>query len=119
MIAQIRTISTENVSTYESFADIFVRSIPRNYNRIDLVADTYRDGSIKTLERKARGETEKILIRSLKSKMPADMARILGNGENKTRLLELILRYIELNKTKVFNMLRLQKSLSLWMKNAK
>ena len=55
MIAQIRSMKFENASTYKSFADAFIRSIPRDYNQVDLVADTYREGSIKSLERKSRG----------------------------------------------------------------
>ena len=43
MTAQIRTITSQNAKTYEAFADIFIRSIPRDYNRVDLVSDTYKD----------------------------------------------------------------------------
>ena len=54
--------------TYMQFCDNFVRSLPKNYDRIDIVADTYRDDSVKGLERLAQGEAEPILIASLSSK---------------------------------------------------
>ena len=108
MIAQIQTLQGSS-RTYKDFAQKFVKSLPTGYNRVDLVADTYKDFSIKSMERKNRGESSKVLIKSLQSKMPPDFSRLLRNGENKTKLIELIAEYIESSKVKVFNILRCNK----------
>ena len=79
------------------FCDKFVRSLPKNYDRIDIVADTYRNDSVKGLERIARVESDPIHIASLSSKIP-EFSRILRNGKNKMHLVELIIEYIENNK---------------------
>lgn len=90
MMAILNTF-TSIPKTYSDLADKFVRALPRNYFRVDIVADTYKSTSIKALERKLRGESEKIHIASLESKTPGDFSRILKNGENKERLIELII----------------------------
>ena len=69
MIAQIR-ILTNSPETFEGLARLFVESIRVGYNGVDIVADTYRQSSIKTLERKKRGDSAKVLIKSLQSKIP-------------------------------------------------
>ena len=108
MIAQIQTMQSIPC-TYEGFAENFIKSLPTGYNRVDLIADTYKDFSIKAMERKKRGESKKVLIKSLQSKIPHDFSRLLKNGENKTRLIELLSSYIEQHKNKVFNSLRCYK----------
>ena len=45
----------------------------------------------------------------MQSKLPPDFSRLLRNGENKTRLIELIVEYVDKNKAKVFNILRCNK----------
>ena len=96
--------------TYALLADKFVRDL-----RVDVVADTYKSDSIKTAERKLRGETDKLHIASLQSKTPNSFSRILRNGENKTRLIELIVQYIEQNRMKVLNYTRTAKLvISTW-----
>ena len=65
-------------------------AIPPGYKRIDIVADTYRDESIKDPERSKRGCSEEIIVRSEKAKIPQNFTKFLQNGENKTRLIELI-----------------------------
>ena len=108
MIAQICTMS--NIpETFGGLAQLFVESIPVGYNRVDIVADTYRQSSIKTLERKKRGDSAKLLIKSLQSKIPPDFSQFLLNGENKSRMIELISEYVETNKAEVLNILRCNK----------
>ena len=69
---------------------------------------TQRDDSVKGLERLARGEAEPIHIASLSSKIP-EFSKILRSGKNKTRLVELVVEYIDKNRAKVINILRCRK----------
>ena len=89
-MALIRT-QTRTPATYEELALQLFMAIPPGYKRIDIVADAYRDTSIKDPERSKRGCSEAIIVRSGKSKIPQNSTKFLQNGENKTRLIELIL----------------------------
>ena len=92
MMALLNTY-TSIPKTYVSLAEKFVRELPRNYLRVDVVAERYQRISIKGLEGTLRGESEKIHIASLESKTPSNFSKIMKNGENKTRLIELIIQY--------------------------
>ena len=50
-----------------------------------------------------------ILIKFVKSKVPREFQKFLLNGDNKTRLLQLMFDYIVDNKAKVLNTLRINK----------
>ena len=76
--------------TFEQLALKLLQGIPEQYRYVYIACDTYRDVSIKALERKLRGESSKILIRSGKVKIPPQFQKFLCNGENKERLFELI-----------------------------
>ena len=89
-MALIRT-QTRTPVTYEELALQLFMAIPPGYKRIDIVADTNRDTSIKDTERSKRGCSEAIIVRSGKSKIPQNSTKLLQNGENKTHLIELIL----------------------------
>ncbi|KAG1668002.1 Gonadotropin-releasing hormone II receptor [Nymphon striatum] len=89
LMASIRTIK-ELPDTYEDFTWKFLKSMPSGYNRIDIVADTYQDNSIKSGERDKRGSSEKIMIQSATSKAPRNFGDFLKNGENKRRLISLM-----------------------------
>ena len=97
MMAQIRSCINNVPETFEQFIEIFLSSIPKNFRRVDLVADTYRDISIKSEERENRNSSSKIIIGSIKSKIPKDVEKFLSNNENKTQLIQLIFRYIQQN----------------------
>ena len=56
------------------------------FQRIDIVADTYRTVSIKAGERESRGCGDKVITKSTKSKLPKDFQAFLRNSENKNRL---------------------------------
>ena len=43
MMAQIRSCINNVPETLEQFIEIFLSSIPKNFRRVDIVADTYRD----------------------------------------------------------------------------
>jgi len=62
-------------------------SLPKGHGRVDLVADCYRDFSIKAGEREKRGASEKIMIKSFNTLVPRDMNSFYSNGENKTQLI--------------------------------
>ncbi len=78
---------TEIPETYEEFTWKLLKSLPTKYTRIDLVADTYLENSIKGAERFKRESSQEIIIRSPKSKIPRDFNGFLKNGKNKTRIL--------------------------------
>ena len=92
--------------TYEELVLQIIRAIPQGYKRIDIVADTYRDESIKNPERKKRGCSQQILIKSAKAKIPQNFNDFLKNSNNKTRLIELTLKVIEDKKNEIFSILK-------------
>ena len=79
------------------------------YKRLNIVADTYQEFSIKNNERENRGKSSKVLVKSLRSKIPRDFQSFLLNGDIKTWMMELISEYIHTHKAKVFNVLRTNK----------
>jgi hypothetical protein len=63
-IAQIQTLQRRS-STYKTFAQKFIKSLPTGFIRVDLIADTYyRIFSNKSSEWKSWGEASKVLIKS-------------------------------------------------------
>ena len=90
LMALIRTFKTYP-DTFEALALKVFSSIPKGYRRVDIVADAYLPQSIKSVERDRRGTALKIIVRSAQSKLPRDFTAFLSNGENKTRLIDLIL----------------------------
>ena len=105
LIAAIRTM-VEIPDTYNELAWKLLGSLPKGYNRVDLVADTYREVSIKNGERQKRGTTARLMINSSSSKIPRNFVTFMKNGENKTRLIELICQVIEENGDKALNLLK-------------
>ena len=73
--------------TYEELAKVFVERLPKGYNRIDVLADSYR--SVKLYKNGVDGDqADKILIPSLQSRVhPNFMTTVLKNRENKARLI--------------------------------
>ena len=80
--------------TFEHLTLIILSSIPKGYERVDLVADTYRESSIKTSERKIRGMSSKVIVKSAKTKVPRDFNSFLMNSDNKIQMIDLIFNYI-------------------------
>ena len=70
------------------------------------LTETYQENSIKSMERKDRGDASKILVKSAKSKIPRDFASFLSNHDNKTEMTELIFQTIKKEKLKFLNILR-------------
>eukprot|EP00794_Sanderia_malayensis_P002369 gene2369-2730_t len=89
LMALIRTLSGVG-STYEELAFKIFELLPTKYDRIDIVADSYIQNSIKSVERQRRGNSKEVLVKQYKSKLPRNFNDFLQNGNNKTRLIEII-----------------------------
>ena len=109
MVAMLNTIV--NVpKTYNELALQFVKKLPKNYGRIDIVADSYKENSLKREEQEKRGQSEKVQISSLQSKIVSDFHyRILRNSDNKQRLIDLVFEYIKLNSKDCLTVLKSKK----------
>ena len=77
--------------------------IPVGYARIDLVADTYQDLSIKSQERMHR---LRLLYNQLNLECQNIFSEFLKNGKNKECQLQIILEVITKNRLKVLNKLK-------------
>ena len=66
-----------------------IKDVPELSKSVYVACDTYPELSIKKAERKTRGESDKIPLKSSNIKIPRDFQRFLDNGNNKTRLFEL------------------------------
>ena len=109
LIAQVRMLAKQVPDTFEHLTLKILSSIPKGYERVDLVADTYRESSIKTSERKSRGMSSKVIIKSSKTKVPRDFNSFLMNNDNKIQMIDLIFNYIKENRAKCLNLLRSSK----------
>ena len=107
-MAYIRTM-VNLPDTYERLAWQFLSGIPKGFSRIDLVADSYFNNSIKDAERIKRGTSKKIIVRSMKSKLPSEFSQFLSCGKNKNRLIELLIEVIKNEREEVLEMLRCDK----------
>ena len=92
--------------TYEQLIWKLLKMIPTEYHRIDIVADSYLKNSIKSSERKNRGNSTKVMIKSKKSKVPREFQEFLRNGENKTTLIKMMFMLIIENKDRVLLLLK-------------
>ena len=88
-IALIR-VATKLPDTFEQLAFKLLSVLPKGFRRVDLVADSYFTVTIKGAERNKRGKGAKITIKSPKSKIPREFKKFLSNGENKTRMIEVL-----------------------------
>ena len=94
MISQLRVCLSAIPDTVEQLIWRFLQSLPKGCHRVDIVADTYRDKSIKSTERTKRGTSSKVLIGSVKSKVPRDINKFMLNNDNKASLIKLIFEYV-------------------------
>ena len=93
----VRTI-THVPDTFEDLAMKIISFLPIGFKRIDLVADSYRQNSIKDAERANRGQSSRIILKSALSKIPREFSKFLSNGENKTKMIQLIFETLEKKK---------------------
>ena len=89
LMALIRTVSPIP-STYGQLVRKLVDYLPKGYRRVDIIADTYRECSLKSNEQHSRGVSDKVIVASASSKIPRNFTDFLKNGENKTSIIELI-----------------------------
>ena len=68
--------------------------------------DTYRSKSIKGPERFKRGCTDRVIVNSVVSHLPRNFNDFLKNGDNKTRLIELILDVLVQRRNEVLEILK-------------
>ena len=103
MISQLRVCLSAIPDTFEQLIWRFLQSLPEGYHRVDIVADTYRDKSIKA-ERIKRGTSSKVLIGSVKNKVSRDINKFMLNNDNKTSLVKLIFEYVINEKEAVISL---------------
>ena len=94
MIAQITCCIASAPQTFEDLATKFLQSLRKGYARYNIVADTYRESSIKSAERRKRGISAKKLIGTIKSRLSRDMNKFMLNNDNKTSFIELVFKFI-------------------------
>ena len=92
--------------TYHELAFKLISALPNGYDRIDIVADTYREKSLKDPERARRGVAGKVIVQSSLSKIPRNFSEFLKNGENKTRLIQLVWDVIARNRIEILEQLK-------------
>ena len=81
-IALINTILNKS-SAYVKFGELFVKRIPKGYGRVDIIPGCYKTKSITSSEQLLRGQSKKIHVASVLSKVPSDLHnRILRNSDN-------------------------------------
>ena len=103
MMASVRSI-TRVPETYEDLTWKFLQQLPSGYSRVDTVADTYQEVSLKSAERNARGISGKVMITSNKSKVARNFSDFLRNDDNKRRLIYLMQETIIANKAKALDL---------------
>ena len=109
-MALVRTI-TQVPDTFEDLAMTLNSFPPKGFKRIDLVADSYLQNSIKDAERANRGQSSRIILKSALSKIPREFSKFLSNGENKTRMIELIVETLQRKTADVLNNVRTTKTI--------
>ena len=76
LMALIRTVSPVPV-TYAELVKTLVSHLPKGYRRVDIIADTYREKSLKNNGRDSRGVSNKVIIRSPSSRIPRNFTEFL------------------------------------------
>ena len=89
VVALMRMLPRSN-GTVRDFAWRILKIIPQQYSTIFLACDSYKDNSIKNVERIGRDSGLKYLLKSPDMIMLSEFSIYMKNGENKTTLLNLI-----------------------------
>ena len=77
---------------------------------VDIVADTYQQNSLDS-ERGKCGAADKVIVKSSQSKIPRKFVVFLKNGDNKTRLIEILKDEFVANRSALFDKLNCQQIL--------
>ena len=67
-----------------------MNEISTDFSTIYVACDTYTEKTIKGNERKSKGTSQKLVIRSPTVQIPSDFQSFLNNGDNKERLFEIM-----------------------------
>ena len=102
VMAYVRKVKMKPLKTFGEFCDVFLTSIlniSKNASRIDMVFDTYIEGSVKDSERLRRSKVSPIEISKVKSDtpLPTDMDRFWSSCANKIKLQLLLIKWISDN----------------------
>lgn len=97
----IAAIVTGNFTTVEELTRKTVDNIPTGCKRVDFVADSYRKASWKNSTRKVRSSGKEIMIKSSKSEIK-DWQSFMKCSNDKTQIINIMFRYIQTAKVKVF-----------------
>lgn len=76
--------------SFDALAMMVFNLLPK-VPRVDFVTDTYSPMSIKSFERKKRGNSPKFMLSGPKTKTPRDWKGFMSNDDNKTQLIKLLL----------------------------
>ena len=101
-IVLVRTL-TVIPKTFENLIWKIIKMLPVGCTTMHVVADSYREVFIKSVERKERGITPKVYVKSVLSYVPREFQEFLKRGNNKSRLIELFFYYIIQKRCKVLN----------------
>ena len=81
---------TELPDTFGGVCQKIISILPRDTDII-FSTDSYKESSIKSMERKRRGTGDRFLIKGKSMKRPADWKAFLSNDANKEMLINLLL----------------------------
>ena len=74
--------------TFENFIWKIIKMLSVGCTTLHVVADSYREVSIKSAERNKREITPQVYVKSVSSNVPCDFQEFSKNGDNKSRLIE-------------------------------
>ena len=104
-MALIRTLK-DIPTTFEELIWKIVKTLSSWYRSMHTIGGTYRETSIKSSEREKRSSSSKIFIKSVSTMVPWKFYKFLQSGCKKTRLIELLFEYFQLNKDELLQTLR-------------
>ena len=93
-------------TTFQKLIWKIVKTLPSGCRSMHIIAGTYRETSIKSSEREKRGSSSKIFIKTVSTMVPRKFHEFLQIGCNKTRLIELLFEYLQINKDEPLRTLR-------------
>ena len=82
--------------------------MPKSYSHVDLVADCYRDFSIKQVKEKNLAHQKRSSSNHVQSStmLPGVMEELYSNGENKNRLIDLTFDFMKDHSSKSLSLLK-------------
>ena len=77
-------------STFGELAERILKNLP-SMDRVDFMADIYRNNSIKSIEHSHWGERKTFLLKVPNTKVPTDWKGFIKNGDSKSQLIKFLL----------------------------